>query len=155
MPLVYAEEMEARNRATTQLPLSTGDATLERPKIPGYLDTFASAARESNWVVNFFQRQYETAYPPEEGFDVFEYLKGGPHEANPGPFIGVRSRKEAAAVEAGIRRERQDKENMANGGTFGTLAAITTGLATPENLIIPGGVIRASKAGFSSWQAAR
>jgi len=153
MPLVSNAEYEERYRTDTTLPRSTGDATLERPKIPGYLDTFASAARESNWVVNYFQRQYETNYPPEDGFDVFDYIKNSPYEANPGPFLGVRSRKEADAVAAGIKRERQDKENLANGGTFGTLAAITTGLATPENLIIPGGVIKASRSGFSAWRS--
>lgn len=161
MPYPYAvtrEQIEAEQATggpfgSAPIERSYTSAAMPQIKVPGYLDTLSSAWREYNWIVNAVQRDYETNYPIEEGFDVLDYIKGGPYEANPKPFLGVRSRKEADGVMAGLNREQRDKEVMAHSGFWGGVNAVAAGVATPETLLIPAGAFKAAKGGYSLWRS--
>lgn len=91
----------------------------------------------------------------ENGFDVFEEIRGTPFEDRPELFVDVYNRPAFEARQAQAQREDEDRRVLVAGGLTAVTLSMGAGILDPT-ILIPGGVfVRAGRAGQIGYSASR
>jgi hypothetical protein len=118
-------------------------------------ETFGAAFRQDNTLVNLYQRLNDEAFPPVEGYNPLDDIRGTDYEAlHSSNFVASRSPSETQIIKSRIDGEDEDRRTLAASGAAGFVAQIAAGTLDPT-LALPGGVIfRSVKGGYSVARSA-
>ena len=121
-------------------PIGNGEQPLRRitDNSPDANALAGAAMRQGNFLVSAIASS-ESTYKPEPKYSPLNDIADTFYLTDYGDeFIGSRSHAQTQSIKARIDRELHDRETLAAGGWYGTVAGVGAGLIDPLNLV-PGG----------------
>lgn len=125
------------------------------PRDPTMGETFGAAFRADNPLVNLYRAQTKEAFPPVDGYNPMDEIRGTNYEAmHAKSFTMSQSPAETGQIKAQIDREEEDRKILEASGGVGFVAGVAAGIIDPT-LALPGGVVfRSVKGGYSVSRSA-
>lgn len=129
------------------------DSRPEAVAAPNAVDLTAAAFRQENIVGSLAARPV-LSFDREDGFNVWDQIKGTKYEPYWDDFADVFNTGAADAKKRQIDMELADRNTIAAGGGWGIVATIGAGVFSPENLIPGGAIIKGVKGGAAIVKSA-
>lgn len=138
-----------------QTVLPTG-GPLPNPERPTQGETLAASFSALNPMVNLARKLFEESYPPEEGHNPMDLIRGTRFEEfHAENFVGSRSTAETRARMRQIEQEEADGRTREASGLLGAATDTLAGVLDPT-LAFPGGAIaRSLRGGYSVLRSGR
>lgn len=109
------------------------------PEAPGIWDTFSSAFKMENTVMNVVDLASRPVFEPEEGFKVRPIIQEYDKENGTNffdnyqdSFLGVQSQAEMLDTIQRIKEEEINRDTLSRAGWLGVVAGVGAGLVSPE-----------------------
>lgn len=125
------------------------------PNVPPQPSLMGATFRQDNIIGSIMSRKDAgISYDIEDGFNPFDKNKGTKYEARPELFTDVFNQRALDARRSQIDMEDEDRAVIARSGWRGTAASLMWQFFDPTILAPGGGVIKASRGGYSLLKSA-